>query len=89
MTNSSDVLTTQQAARILGLSTTSVQKMVISGELEAWVTPGGHRRIFRSAIDKLVQSRGTAAPSESGARPMRFKSLTFRHCWPAVVMKWP
>ena len=71
MTNSSDVLTTQQAARILGLSTTSVQKMVISGELEAWVTPGGHRRIFRSAIDKLVQSRGTTTNTESGARPMR------------------
>ncbi|MDH4449842.1 MAG: response regulator [Rhodoferax sp.] len=71
MTNSTDVLTTQQAARILGLSTTSVQKMVISGELEAWVTPGGHRRIFRSAIDKLVQSRGTSTPNEVGSRPMR------------------
>lgn len=71
MTNSSDVLTTQQAARILGLSTTSVQKMVISGELDAWVTPGGHRRIFRSTIDKLVQSRGTTPPSELGARPLR------------------
>ena len=72
MSQANDVLTTQQAARILGLSTTSVQKMVISGELEAWVTPGGHRRIFRSAIDKLVQSRGSSLPTvESGARPLR------------------
>jgi len=71
MPQSTDVLTTQQAARILGLSTTSVQKMVISGELEAWITPGGHRRIFRSAIDKLVHSRGNIAPPEAGPRPLR------------------
>ncbi len=69
MKTPTDVLTTQQAARILGLSTTSVQKMVINGELDAWVTPGGHRRIFRSAIDKLVQNRGTA-PTE-GPRALR------------------
>jgi excisionase family DNA binding protein len=71
MPQSSDVLTTQQAARILGLSTTSVQKMVISGELEAWITPGGHRRIFRSAIDKLIHSRGNTMQPEAGARPLR------------------
>ncbi|MEK8046110.1 response regulator [Ideonella margarita] len=49
-----DVLTTQQAARLLGISTTSVQKMVGRGELAAWVTPGGHRRIQRAAVDALL-----------------------------------
>jgi len=55
-----EVLTTQQAARILGLSVSSVQKMVINGELNAWVTPGGHRRILRTAVEKLTGSRSQA-----------------------------
>jgi excisionase family DNA binding protein len=52
-----DVLTSQQAARLMGLSTTTVQKMVANGELEAWVTSGGHRRIFRSAVEKMMPNR--------------------------------
>jgi excisionase family DNA binding protein len=52
-----DVLTTQQAAKMLGLSVSSVQKMVISGALNAWVTPGGHRRILRAAVEQLTDLR--------------------------------
>lgn len=63
-----DILTTQQAARILGLSTTTVQKMVASGELEAWVTSGGHRRIFRSALDSKIQLRND---TDTGPRELR------------------
>ena len=57
MNDTPDVLTSQQAARLLGLSTTTVQKMVANGELEAWVTSGGHRRIFRSAVEKMMPHR--------------------------------
>jgi excisionase family DNA binding protein len=63
-----DILTTQQAARILGLSTTTVQKMVASGELDAWVTSGGHRRIFRSALDSKIQLR---TDTDTGPRELR------------------
>jgi len=63
------VLTTRQAAQMLGLSLTSVQKMVISGELEAWVTPGGHRRIHRTAVERLLNARsmprGTSATQDA------------------------
>jgi len=52
-----DVLTTQQAAEILGLSVSSVQKMVVSGELDAWITPGGHRRINRTTVERLTSLR--------------------------------
>jgi excisionase family DNA binding protein len=52
-----DILTTQQAARLLGLSTTTVQKMVANGELDAWVTSGGHRRIYRAAVEKMMPTR--------------------------------
>jgi hypothetical protein len=60
-----DILTTRQAARMLGLSTTTVQKMVAHGELEAWVTSGGHRRIFRSAVEKLMPARPDQATGAS------------------------
>lgn len=45
-----DVLTTQKAAQILGISVTSVQQLVESGMLEAWKTTGGHRRIPLASI---------------------------------------
>lgn len=45
-----DIVTTQEAATFLGISVTSVQKLVESGELPAWKTQGGHRRIPRAAL---------------------------------------
>ncbi|WP_168224777.1 excisionase family DNA-binding protein [Rhodoferax aquaticus] len=56
-TGVADVLTTKQAAQRLGLSVTTVQKMVIQGEIEAWITPGGHRRIPGGAVEKLLASK--------------------------------
>ena len=45
-----DICTTQQAASLLGMSVTSVQHLVESGEIEAWKTQGGHRRIPIAAV---------------------------------------
>ncbi|SFD55138.1 excisionase family DNA-binding protein [Massilia yuzhufengensis] len=45
-----DVMTTQEAASYLGVSVSSVQKLVESGVLSAWRTQGGHRRIPREAL---------------------------------------
>ena len=39
----------------------SVQLMVDRGELQAWKTPGGHRRILRSSLDAWLTGRGGAA----------------------------
>lgn len=43
-------LTTREVASQLGLAVRSVQLMVDRGELEAWRTPGGHRRIVRQSV---------------------------------------
>jgi excisionase family DNA binding protein len=51
------VCTTSEAARLLGVSNTTVQTMVERGELHAWKTRGGHRRIARTAIDALREAR--------------------------------
>jgi len=55
-----DDFTTLEAARLLGMSVRSVQLMVDRGELEAWKTPGGHRRIARASIERWRSSRGAA-----------------------------
>ncbi len=47
-----DHLSTLEAARILGLAVRSVQLMVDRGDLDAWKTPGGHRRISRASIER-------------------------------------
>ena len=58
------VCTTAQAARLLGVSSTTVQDMVGRGELPAWTTPGGHRRIDRAAVLALRAARTVpAAPA--------------------------
>lgn len=64
---------TMDAARLLGMAVRSVQLMVDRGELQAWKTPGGHRRISRRSIDEVIASRGGAAPAPrpEGKRPLR------------------
>lgn len=53
---------TRDVARVLGLAVRSVQLMVDRGELEAWKTPGGHRRIARASVERwLKQRHGPAA----------------------------
>ncbi|MEK8034808.1 response regulator [Ideonella sp. DXS29W] len=70
-----DHVTTVEVARQLGLAVRSVQLMVDRGELEAWRTAGGHRRISRASVDRWVErhrSQGAApaplaAPTEARA----------------------
>lgn len=46
----SQFLSTAEAARMLGLSTTLVQTLVDQGALKGWKTRGGHRRISMDSI---------------------------------------
>lgn len=48
---------TRDVAALLGLAVRSVQLMVDRGELQAWKTPGGHRRIDRASVDAFLQGR--------------------------------
>lgn len=54
---------TIDAARLLGMAVRSVQLMVDRGELDAWKTPGGHRRISRESV--LRWQRAHQQPVES------------------------
>ncbi len=50
-------MTTRQAGEALGVAVRTVQLWVESGVLPAWRTAGGHRRIARSAVEKLMAER--------------------------------
>jgi excisionase family DNA binding protein len=50
-------LSTAEAARMLGLSTTLVQTLVDQGDLKGWKTRGGHRRISLDSI-QVYQTDG-------------------------------
>lgn len=52
---------TRDVARLLGLAIRSVQLMVDRGELSAWKTAGGHRRISRASVEALLQRRREGA----------------------------
>jgi excisionase family DNA binding protein len=67
-----DTWTTVEAAQQLGLAVRSVQLMVDRGELEAWKTPGGHRRISRASVDRWLAARRlpSAAPAATESPPV-------------------
>jgi excisionase family DNA binding protein len=67
-----DTCSTTEAALLLGMAVRSVQLMVDRGELQAWKTPGGHRRILRSSLDAWLAARSgpaSAGPATLGASP--------------------
>ncbi|MBF0622123.1 MAG: response regulator [Magnetococcales bacterium] len=52
-----EALSPKQVADLLGVSTQAVHKWVASGLLQAWRTPGGHRRITKASVDQLLCER--------------------------------
>jgi len=54
---------TRDVANVLGLAVRSVQLMVDRGELDAWKTPGGHRRITRTSVERWMAERGGGQPT--------------------------
>lgn len=68
-----DTCSTTEAAERLGMAVRSVQLMVDRGDLQAWKTPGGHRRILRTSLDAwLAANAGAATPpaTQTPGRPL-------------------
>jgi excisionase family DNA binding protein len=54
--------TTREAAKLLGISVRTAQQWVEKGLLEGWKTAGGHRRITRTSVERVLReqrNRGT------------------------------
>jgi excisionase family DNA binding protein len=54
--------TTRKAAEMLGVSLRTVQLWAESGLLVAWKTEGGHRRISRTSVQRLLQGDNYPLP---------------------------
>lgn len=54
--------TTREAAELLGVSLKTAQLWSESGLLEAWRTEGGHRRIDRASVERLLADGGGQRP---------------------------
>ncbi len=67
------ILTTRDAAQLLGVAVSTVQLWMESGALPAWKTPGGHRRVRLSAVLALRQQRG-GTERESGNAEYRVEA---------------
>jgi excisionase family DNA binding protein len=88
-----DVLTTTQAAKLLGVSVRTAQLWIESGVLTSWKTPGGHRRVYRadvlSFIAKTITTPGIASALvvllASPGRLRSYKAL-LRHVSEATVV---
>ena len=73
------VYTTIDVARRLGVSLQTVQRWVDAGQLRAWKTPGGHRRIDAASAERLFRQQaenlgaldaaGLAGPAGAGTEP--------------------
>jgi len=55
-----EILTTAEAAKILGVSIRTAQLLIEGGTIPSWKTPGGHRRVYRR--DVLAVISGPAQP---------------------------
>ena len=93
--------TTTEAAAILAISVGTVQLWVDKGLLVAWKTAGGHRRVTRDSINKILHASpaaqpktpATAAPQTQNAERLRVlvveddRDLT--RLYQTMLRRWP
>lgn len=65
MSEDDPILTTREAAHLLGVAVSTTQIWMESGALPAWKTPGGHRRVRLSAVRQLQTRQQTAGAASS------------------------
>lgn len=61
------ILTTREAARLLGVAVSTAQSWMEGGALPTWKTPGGHRRVRLSAVTRLMRRHQDDPPAARAA----------------------
>lgn len=74
-TSDDPILTTREAARLLGIAVSTAQQWIENGLLPAWKTPGGHRRVRLSAVSSLLRERAGVAPLSAAPADPAFLPL--------------
>lgn len=74
-------LTVHDASAMLGVSPATLRRWSAAGEVEAFTTPGGHRRFARSTIEALLPKQGGESVSLAslGESPERMFRIMRRH----------
>lgn len=71
------------ASRLLGIDPDTLRRWADDGRVEAWVTPGGHRRFDRAQLEGLAADRRRGAARRPlatlGASPERLTRAYRRH----------
>jgi excisionase family DNA binding protein len=67
-TMENDVLTTTEAARLMGVSVRTAQLLIEGGTLRSWKTPGGHRRVYRADVLAFVAQHDETPDAFNSAR---------------------
>ncbi|WP_308616910.1 GAF domain-containing protein [Massilia arenae] len=67
-TDDDPILTTREAARLLGVAVSTAQVWMEGGALPTWKTPGGHRRVRLSAVTQLMRQREASLPMAQAER---------------------
>lgn len=66
-----DFATVTETAEFLGVSRATVRRFAKCGDLSAWRTESGQRRIDKDSIGRLCGFSGYRGPAARGARPPR------------------
>jgi excisionase family DNA binding protein len=61
-------ITTSKAAKICGVARTTISKWIDKGELKAFVTPGGHRKITEQDLEDFLRKNGNRPSSKFGEK---------------------
>lgn len=83
--NQKKFFSTKESAKLLNISLGTVQKMVESGELLAWKTRGGHRRVLIESLNSLLKERSKMVDPEKN-QMLRFLGI-HRHYQDATCLK--
>ncbi len=71
-----EVCTTQDAAKLLGVSLRTIQLWVENGSLRAWKTPGGHRRVLKESVQAMLDRQHLPSQPRAVAVPARPAALS-------------
>jgi excisionase family DNA binding protein len=83
-------LSIHEASALVGVSDATLRRWAEAGDVEAFVTPGGHRRFTRHALMKLLPTpvRAARTLSELGGTPDRVATYYRRELAAASAGSW-